>query len=766
MARDARPLKPTGVVDRDATTDFEQPVGTSLVHHLLEVGIVPMEDWERLPSDERRRLSSHCDREQMLARLVELGLLTEYQADRVGINKLFGLVLGNYRVLERLGAGAMGVVFKGAHVRLRQPVAIKVLPLFMSREQSSRNLKRFCVEINAAARIRHPNIVRAIDAGEVVSDDPADPVLHYYVMDYVDGEDLEQYVERLGPLGLDEACDLICQVASALQEAHVHHMVHRDIKPSNIRVTPERRAMLLDFGLVRHFRHRMTEPGTFLGTLDYIAPEQAYDASAVDIRADIYGLGATLYWCLTGRPPFEPKKSLAQEMLARQTQPPPSVRNVRSEVPEELDAVIRRMMAPNPADRYATPQAVIKGLIPFINRDRLVAVESPLASASRSEAESNGYIAGDLSRTPSTGRVLIVDDDAYIRNFCTLALKNEQLLCDHAGTGEEGLSLLQSKPFDLVLLDVHLPDTQGPELLRQIRENPPAPNLKVIIMSGEVPSDELAEVMLAGSDDFLIKPFTMLQLLARVKGALRLREAQNRSDLLTRHLVAVNHQLEQNLSARDSDLVHARNALVLALAELVARRDTAAPTGHLQRVQRYVRILATAAAGLPAYASQIDPNFIDLLECCAPLKDIGKVALPDHILFKPGKLDPDERIIMQSHTVVGAETLEKVARHHGASQGFLHMAVDIVRHHHERFDGKGYPDRIAGTDIPLAARIVAIADVYDALRSRRMYRPSLSHGAAMEVMLEASPGQFDPGLLQVFHERAGEFERVFAERPD
>src|SRR5262249_4335205 len=148
------------------------------------------------------------------------------------------------------------------------------------------------------------------------------------------------------------------------------------------------------------------------------------------------------------------------------------------------------------------------------------------------------------------------------------------------------------------------------------------------------------------------------------------------------------------------------------------------------------------------------------------LHDIGKVALPDHIMLKPGKLDAAERLIMQTHTTIGADTLQAIAQRHGFAAAFLRMAIDIVRHHHERYDGRGYPDRLAGNAIPLAARLVAIADVYDALRGRRPYKPPLAHAAAVQLMTEASPGQFDPLLLAVFARCASRFERIAAEVPD
>ncbi|MCS6977218.1 MAG: protein kinase [Gemmatales bacterium] len=737
-----------------------------LLQELLETNLVLAEDWEKLSASDRGFVTSCRDRSQLLDMLVDRGLLTPYQSDRIAAGKTFGLILGHYRVLERIGAGGMGIVFKAEHIRLRQTVAIKVLPLFMTRDQSARNLLRFYAEVRAIAQLNHPNIVRAFDAGEVVSPDKDGPILHYYVMDYIDGRDLEDHVRAKGPLHPAEACDIICQIASALEEAHKHNLVHRDIKPSNILIAPGGKAMLLDFGLVREFRNRVTEPGTILGTVDYMAPEQAIDASTVDIRADIYSLGATLFWCLTARPPFQPKSNLAQEMVCRQTQPPPSARKYRTDLPPELDAVLARMMAVNPDDRYATPRAVVQVLGPFLHaegRESLYGQPGSVNLRPGVQGLSNVLRSTDSNACLHQQRVLVVDDDSSIRNLCCLALRKEEILCDQADDGLRALTMIGSEPYDVVLLDMHMPGLSGREVCHRLRQHPPCPNLKIILLSGEAHADYLAQEMLAGADDFLAKPFTISHLLARVKTALRLKAAQDRTDLLTRNLLAINHQLEQSINVKDSDLIHARNALILALAELVLRRDAEANSAHLHRVQRYVRCLAEQAASMPAFANQIDPHFVHLLECCAPLKDIGKVGLPDHILLKPGKLDPDERIIMQSHTIIGAETLKKVAKQHGSAVAFLQMAIDIARHHHERYDGRGYPDRLSGNAIPLAARIVAICDVYDALRCRRTYRPALSHSSALQVILEASPGHFDPVLLTAFQKCADEFDRIFRE---
>ena len=285
------------------------------------------------------------------------------------------------------------------------------------------------------------------------------------------------------------------------------------------------------------------------------------------------------------------------------------------------------------------------------------------------------------------------------------------------------------------------------------------------MFSGAASGDELSRILLAGADDFLTKPFSMVQLRARVKAALRLKDAQDRSDVLNRQLLTLNGELEQAVEERDGELIRARNGLVLALAKLVEHRS-AESGSHLLRLQRYCRVLAEEAGTAPAFAPVLDPIFIRTLEDCAPLHDIGKAALPDHILNKPGPLEPNERLAMQAHTTIGADTLREVARRHPFATGFLHMAIDIARHHHERWDGTGYPDRLAGDRIPLSARILALCDVYDALRSRRVYKPGLSHTTAVMTMTEGSTGHFDPALLEVFRKSADQFDRIFREFSD
>jgi response regulator RpfG family c-di-GMP phosphodiesterase len=727
---------------------------SNFLRKLLATSLVLLEDFEVLEPATRQALEECADDDRLLTLLVDAGLLTDYQAGRISAGATFGLILGNYRILNRIGAGGMGIVYKAEHLEMRRLVAIKVLPLI---DQDRTLLARFLSEMRAVARLQHPHIVAALDAGKLSGPDPDQPQLRYLVMEYVPGRDLEDQVRDYGPLPVTQACEVIYQVASALAEAHKHQLVHRDIKPSNVRLTPEGQAKLLDFGLARHFRGRhVTDPGALLGTVDYMAPEQVRDPSGVDIRADIYALGGTLFWCLTGKHPFASQGNVVQDVLQRLAIPPPSVRTHRPEVSIELDRVVAKMMAINPDDRYPAPAAVMQALLPFVRPASSTSVPPLLAAAATSATPAPSAV--------RIWRVLVVDDEPSIRDLCRYLLQGEFSL-EEAGNGAEALDVIRREKYDLVLLDVDMPQMTGVQVLQQLRQNPPRPNLKIIMISGRASADEMAQMLQAGADDYLTKPISLIQLQSRVRAALRLKDAQDRTDALTRHLLAVNSVLEKNLSARDVDYLAARNGLVFSLARLVEQRGSEAGN-HLRRLQRYARCLAEEAAALPQFARQITADFICMLECCAPLHDVGKAGLPDHILLKPGKLAADERLLMQTHTLIGAEAIEDAARQNQAALAFFQMAVDIVRHHHERWDGTGYPDRLAGEAIPLSARILHLCDVYDALRSRRVYKPPLAHATAVQMIAEGSPGQFDPALVQAFLRCHPRFEQIYRELGD
>lgn len=271
-----------------------------------------------------------------------------------------------YRILGLVGQGGMGAVYRAEHRTMDRPVALKVIRPGLMRHQAS--VQRFKQEVRAAARLVHPNIVHAYDADQAGG-------LHFLVMEYIDGISLAELVRRRGPLPVVEACEYIRQAALGLQHAHVQGMVHRDIKPQNLMLQSVGGAVkILDFGLVRlpHTADNtadgsfttgsLTSVGAVMGTADYIAPEQADDAGSADIRADIYSLGCTMFYLLTGQPPFS-KSSAAEKIAAHADKPLPPLE--RSDVPVGLTAVLERMTAKEPAHRFGTPAEVATAIGPF-----------------------------------------------------------------------------------------------------------------------------------------------------------------------------------------------------------------------------------------------------------------------------------------------------------------------------------------------------------------------------------------------------------------
>jgi serine/threonine protein kinase/Leucine-rich repeat (LRR) protein len=285
--------------------------------------------------------------------LIRRGWLTPYQANQLLLGRGRDLLLGSYVLMERLGEGGMGLVFKARNWKVGWVVALKVIR--KERLTSPNVVRRFQREILAAAHLNHPNIVRAYDADEVGG-------RHFFAMEYVEGTDLARLVKEHGPLVVPLACDYVRQAALGLQHAHERGLVHRDIKPANLLLTRKGVVKLLDMGLARlagrveggDSRSTLTKEGIVVGTLDYIAPEQSLDAHGADIRADLYSLGCTLFFLLTGRVPF-PARNPTEKLLRHQLEPPPRVDQLRPEVPPGVAAVVARLMAKRPADRYRTP---------------------------------------------------------------------------------------------------------------------------------------------------------------------------------------------------------------------------------------------------------------------------------------------------------------------------------------------------------------------------------------------------------------------------
>jgi eukaryotic-like serine/threonine-protein kinase len=298
---------------------------------------------------------------QLAAQLVRAGLVTQFQSEQFLLGKWRGFTIGKYKVLERLGFGGNGTVYLCEHLMVQRRAAVKVLP--SARAECPSALGRFYREARAAGVLDHPNLVKCHDIDQ-------DGGLHFLVLDYVDGSSLQEIVARFGPMDVLRACHYISQAASGLEHAHQSGLVHRDIKPANIVLDRSGLVRVLDLGLARFFRDEKDlltlqyDEKNVLGTADYVAPEQALCSHDADIRADIYSLGATFYFLLTGKPPF-PEGKAAQKLIYHQIKQPTPVPTLRPAVPVKLAAVIEKMMAKDPAQRYQTPGDVVTALAPW-----------------------------------------------------------------------------------------------------------------------------------------------------------------------------------------------------------------------------------------------------------------------------------------------------------------------------------------------------------------------------------------------------------------
>jgi HD-GYP domain-containing protein (c-di-GMP phosphodiesterase class II) len=468
-------------------------------------------------------------------------------------------------------------------------------------------IERFRSETRALASIDHPHVVAAYDSGMIPASGPGQTDMYYLVLELVSGGDVEHYVYDNGPQPVEQACEWGRQAAAGLQAAHDKHLIHRDFKPSNLLLTTDHRVKVVDFGLARRLTSVITKTRGLVGSIGFMAPEQSLDPTAVGPAADVYGLGATLFWILSGQLPH-PRVTNVVEMVKMITKEPPRrVRMFCPFAPEPLDALIASMLARDPAQR------------------------------------------------PSAVEVM------------------------HALT-----------PFT-------------------------------------VPPEEVS-----GSRS------------VRMEETVR--------------------QLEGSLRAKEDTVHKAQGAVLYAMAKMAESHD-GETEGHLRRMQEYVRVLVENLLTHPSWPILADSHYVAELIRCVPLHDIGKIGLPDVILAKPGTLTPEERTVVEAHPVTGAEILEALARQHGESLTFLSVARAVVRHHHERWDGTGYPDKLAGERIPPAARLVALADVYDSLRRDRPHRAGLPHDQALRTITD-SGGQFDPTVLAAFQTAEKQFDEIWAPIPN
>jgi putative two-component system response regulator len=354
-------------------------------------------------------------------------------------------------------------------------------------------------------------------------------------------------------------------------------------------------------------------------------------------------------------------------------------------------------------------------------------------------------------------KILMVDDSPDNLRLLTAVLKHGGLVPRPVTSGRQAIKAAEADPPDLVLLDMRMPEMSGVEVCRHFKQDERLRGIPVIFISGLQGSDDKVEGFRAGGVDFVSKPFQEDVVLARIKTHLRLRRFQL-------ELLSHNRQLEQRVAEQVKAATASHMATIFALAKLAEARDD--DTGlHIERVRAFSRMLGERMRDVVLHSTQLTGDFIENLYQTASLHDIGKVGTPDAILCKPGKLTPDEFAEMRKHCALGAQTLAAVLERHPDNQ-FLHMGVEVARSHHEWWDGTGYPDGLRGANIPLSARIVALADFYDALTSKRCYRPAISHEDTCRMIQVGKGTHFDPDVATVFVDLADEFRRIRHEMND
>ena len=325
-------------------------------------------------------------------------------------------------------------------------------------------------------------------------------------------------------------------------------------------------------------------------------------------------------------------------------------------------------------------------------------------------------------------QVLVADDDQITADVIAHALRKYGYAVTVVHDGQRAYELLCTGRYRILISDWQMPGMTGLELCEAVRDRQMGGYIYVVLLTSFGGIDNLVCGLEAGADDFLTKPFDPTELLVRIRVGERVLGLES------------------------------RELMIFALAKLAESRDQ--ETGaHLERMREYARILAEELSQAEKFQHIIDGEYANLIYLTSPLHDIGKVAIPDSILLKPGRLTPAEFEVMKSHTILGAKTLEEVAQHHPKA-GFLQMAKDIAISHHEKYDGSGYPYGISGDEIPLCGRITAVADVYDALTCKRVYKEAYNHETAKKILLNGSGTSFDSRIIQAFLRREEDFIQI------
>lgn len=531
----------------------------SFLDHLKESGLLSAEELDRALNE---LSNSGLDKTRPQA-LVDAGVLTSFQMEAISRSAFAELRIGNYDVLDRLGAGGMGTVFKARHRRMKRVVALKVLPRTLA--QDATFLQRFQREVETIARLHHPNIVMAFDADEA-------EIGPFLAMEYVNGPDLASLVQKQGPFTVSAAVDCILQAARGLDYAHSQGIIHRDIKPANLMRDVNGVVKVTDLGLARFGTvapsGAITQAGGIVGTVDYMPPEQSLDPANIDHRADIYSLGATLHYLLFGQPPYQ-GASLMATLLKHREAPIPLLSEARKDVPAELDAVFRRMEAKAPAERYQTMTEVVGALesVHAILEERGTTAsqgfeikhqgsaietqgtgEPPTGFYAPAQEPATGVwegsagaagpettlvtAQGDTAQTivpsPSHGavistglqalKVVLVEPSRTQSGIIRKYLQDQgvsQVVA--AASGQEALQAVHSERPNVIVSAMHLKDMTGVELAQRVRKQNPDTAMGFVLISSEAEGSEADSLSKCGKAITLQKPFTPEKLVEALK---------------------------------------------------------------------------------------------------------------------------------------------------------------------------------------------------------------------------------------------------------
>jgi putative two-component system response regulator len=359
-------------------------------------------------------------------------------------------------------------------------------------------------------------------------------------------------------------------------------------------------------------------------------------------------------------------------------------------------------------------------------------------------------------RRQNKDTILMVDDNPANLQVLQTILEGQGCRLLTARDGAGALSVATKEKPDVILLDIMMPDMDGFDVCRNLKADPATFEIPVILLSAPEMTEDKVRGLEMGAVDYISKPFQPEEVIARVTTHLTLRYLERQLRIANSELKELNENLDKKVEERSQQLIRSRDSIIFVMAKMTEARDD--DTGkHLERICRYVEILAQELAKTDA---SITDSWIRTVVKTAALHDIGKVGIPDDILLKKGQLTPEERKIMETHPAIGGDTLLELREEMGGGGPYLSRAIEITLGHHEKWDGSGYPFGIKGEAIALSARLVAVADVYDALVSQRIYKPGLSHEDACRLIQEGAGTHFDPRVVNAFEARQDDFRRI------